>query len=328
MAPRDDLAVPQAAAIPRVDLSGWRGDAVADRRAIADVLGAAAEGSGFMTVVGHGIPAASIAAVLAAGARFFALPEGVKLAMRDANRSDRGYQPMFDNVADDGKPSALEGFTMSHPVAPTDPALAELSFYQTTPWPDDVPGFRAAFERLYDELFAVGIELLDALALHLDVDPEPLHASLVDTYSHMRINPYPQQETVAHIADEGVFAHHDESLLTLLVQDGNSGLEVLSDDGWIAVEPDPNAIVVNVGKMLAYWTGGRYHAALHRVVNRSGRDRYSIPLFVHPSYRTHVDPGVLLGSPSADYPPIVAGETVAASFAKSRKSWQEADAPD
>jgi isopenicillin N synthase-like dioxygenase len=323
MAPGDGSS--DATAIPRVDLSAWETGDTDARRSIADALGDAAEGSGFMTVVGHGIPRERIAAVVAAGTRFFALPEDVKLSMRDASRSDRGFQPMFDNLREDGKPSALEGFTMSHPIAPSDPTLASLAFYQTTPWPD-VPGFRAAFEALYDDLFAVGTALLDALALHLDVDAAPLRAALVDTYSHMRINHYPPQESVAHIADEGVFAHFDESLLTLLIQDGNSGLEVLGSDGWIAVEPDPDAIVVNVGKMLAYWTAGRYHAALHRVINNSGRERYSIPLFVHPSFRTPVDPRALFGRPTIEgFPPIVAGEAVIAAFTKSRRSWQDGE---
>ncbi len=122
-----------------------------------------------------------------------------------------------------------------------------------------------------------------------------------------------------------MFAHRDESLVTLLLQDENSGLQVMGrDDVWIPVAPNPEAVVVNVGKMLRHWSGGRFNAALHRVINRSGRDRYSIPLFVHPGYHTVVDPRDLVG-PDADpaYPPIVAGDTVNASFAVTRKSWNE-----
>ena len=145
----------------------------------------------------------------------------------------------------------------------------------------------------------------------------------------MRINHYPPQETVAHVADEGVFAHHDESLITLLLQDENSGLQVIGPDGaWLPVAPNPRAVVVNVGKMLRHWTGGRYNAALHQVINHSGRDRYSIPLFVHPSFRTVVDPRDLVGAGNAGdaYPPLVAGAAVQASFASTRASWQEAAA--
>ena len=310
--------------IPTIDLSPYRQGTPDQRARVVAAIGRAAEHYGFLLVVGHGIAPAVLQGGFDAGRAFFALPDAVKRAMQERG-SDRGYQPMFDNLRDDGKPSAQEGWTMGHPVAPTDPALVDLPFYAPTPWPD-LPGFRARFEALYGALFALGREVLGAMALHLDARSEFFEAALVDTYSHLRINHYPPHETVAHVADEGVFAHYDESLLTLLLQDENSGLDVLGrDDRWIPVTPDPQAVVVNVGKMLRHWTGGRYNAALHRVINHSGRDRYSIPLFVHPSFDTVVDPAQLTGRADPAWPPIVAGETVVASFTATRRSWHGAE---
>jgi isopenicillin N synthase-like dioxygenase len=130
---------------------------------------------------------------------------------------------------------------------------------------------------------------------------------------------------VAGIADFGVHPHVDEGLITLLVQDLNGGLSVLGPDGaWWPVVPDPAAIVVNVGQLLRRWTGGRYAAALHQVVNRSGRERYSMPLFVHPAFHTVIDPATLVGTRPAgeEYAPIVAGERVYANFQARSRSWQ------
>lgn len=310
--------------IPVIDFAGWR-RGPDERAALAEAVGRAAEVYGFMLIRGHGIDPAVLAATFDAGHRFFEQPDDVKAQVQDRRRSDRGWQPMFDNLREDGKPSAQEGYTMSHPVAPTDSALAALSFHALTPWPA-LPGFREALERLYADLFVLGRDLLDAMAMHLRAPAGFFEPGLADTYSHLRINHYPPQESVDHIAEEGVFAHFDESLLTLLLQDENSGLQVMGRDGlWIPVDPDPTAVVVNVGKMLRHWTGGRYNAALHQVINRSGRDRYSIPLFLHPGFHTRVDPADLLGEPDPAWPPVIAGEQVFASFAATRKSWREDD---
>ncbi len=310
--------------IPTIDIAPYRRGDAAARAAVVDAIGRAAEDYGFALIVGHGIAPATITGAFEAGRRFFELPDDYKRSIQE-HRSNRGYQPMFDNLRHDGKPSAQEGYTIGHPVAPDDPELLALPFHSATPWPP-LPGFREAFESLYWALFGLGRELLGAVAIHLGAGDDFFAAALVDTYSHMRINHYPPQESVAHVADEGVFAHRDESLMTLLLQDDNSGLQVMGRDGrWIPVAPDPEAVVVNVGKMLRHWTGGRFDAALHRVINASGRDRYSIPLFLHPGYHTVVDPRALVGAIGGldDFPPIVAGDTVNASFATTRKSWNE-----
>lgn len=88
-------------------------------------------------------------------------------------------------------------------------------------------------------------------------------------------------------------AHCDYGCWTLLHADDTKGaLQVfrLSKTGastaeghrgdWIAADPVPNALVVNIGSMWETWTNGLYRATLHRVEHKGKNFRVS---FVTPS---------------------------------------------
>lgn len=92
--------------------------------------------------------------------------------------------------------------------------------------------------------------------------------------------------------EEGQFsagAHSDYGCLTFLLTDGTPGLQIFLDDQWNDVPWVPGTIVVNLGDMLERWTGGQYHSTVHRVVNTSGRERFSAAFFVEPNFETVVD---------------------------------------
>ena len=86
-----------------------------------------------------------------------------------------------------------------------------------------------------------------------------------------------------HIFDAGGF--------TILWQDNCDGLEIQNKSGeWVSAPPIDGTFVINIGNVMQMWTNGRFSSTPHRVVNRSKRDRYSIPLFVNPSYDVEVSP--------------------------------------
>jgi isopenicillin N synthase-like dioxygenase len=66
------------------------------------------------------------------------------------------------------------------------------------------------------------------------------------------------------------------------------------------------------------WTNGRFVATPHRVINRDGDNRYSMPFFTNPDYDAIVAPVPGTEGYGDDHPPMVAGENTLAQY---RKSW-------
>jgi isopenicillin N synthase-like dioxygenase len=87
----------------------------------------------------------------------------------------------------------------------------------------------------------------------------------------------------------GVGEHTDYGLLTILKQDSVGGLQVKSGDDWISAPPIANTFICNIGDMLDRMTGGLYRSTPHRVLNESGKDRYSFPLFFDPGFDTRIE---------------------------------------
>jgi isopenicillin N synthase-like dioxygenase len=85
--------------------------------------------------------------------------------------------------------------------------------------------------------------------------------------------------------DIGIGAHSDFECFTILLSSSTSGLEILSPYGrWISAPPQPGMFIVNIGDFLMRWTNGLYKSTIHRVVNRSPEERYSVPFFMSTNY--------------------------------------------
>lgn len=110
--------------------------------------------------------------------------------------------------------------------------------------------------------------------------------------SSIRLLHYPPHPDTNDDTLVGAGAHTDFGAITLLLQDGNSGLQVLNQDSkeWLDVEPREDAYVVNIGDMLDVWTSGAYKSTVHRVINTSGGERYSIPFFLDGNADCTIEP--------------------------------------
>ena len=98
--------------------------------------------------------------------------------------------------------------------------------------------------------------------------------------------------------------------MTLLAPNPVPGLSILLPDGrWVDAPAVVDAFVVNGGDILHRWTNERFLSTPHRVINRTGGDRYAIPFFCDPSHDTVIE--CLQSCRSAahpEIPPITCGD--------------------
>ncbi len=252
-------------------------------KVFADALRASFARFGFAVVQDHGLDQAVVDDATEAAETFFALPETHKRRLHVAGQAGaRGYTPFRVETAKGAARADLKEFWhVGRDLPPGHPHAAAMP---PNVWPDEPGRFRTAVSAFYTALDGLGMELLAATALGLDLPRDWFadKAGLGD--SILRLAHYPPVTEGA--TGERAAAHEDINVITLLLGAEEPGLEILTRDGrWLAVNPPPGRIVVNVGDMLQRLTNHVLPSTTHRVANpppaRRGVARLSTPFFVH-----------------------------------------------
>ena len=186
---------------------------------------------------------------------------------------------------DPTKPADLkEAFNIGLDLDPADPrVIAGEPFRGVNLWPD-LSGWREAMLAYFDAAWAVGRRIHRYIALDLGLDEDFFEDKLDQPMATLRLLHYPPQPQAPEAGQIGAGEHSDYGDLTLLLTDGTGGLEVRTRDGdWIAAPHVPGAFVCNIGDCLMRWTNDVYVSTPHRVVNRGGRERYSVAFFLDPN---------------------------------------------
>ena len=288
--------------LPVLDLERWTGGS--DRDGFLADLRRATHEVGFFYLVGHGVPQDLIDEVLQVSREFFALPEADKLAIENVRSPHfRGYT-RIGGERTQGRTDWREQIDIGpeRPAVPQGPGVPDWERLEgPNQWPAALPRLREVVQRWDAALSALGLRLLRAWAVALGQPEDVFDAAFADRPSTLiKIVRYPARPEPE--AEQGVGAHKDAGVLTLLlVEPGKGGLQVAHDGGWIDAPPVEGAFVVNIGELLEVATGGYLKATLHRVQSPPpGSDRISVPYFYNPALSAAV--------PRLELPPELAAQ--------------------
>jgi isopenicillin N synthase-like dioxygenase len=291
--------------IPILDLAPLRGD---DWHHLAQEFRDAYATTGFAYVINHGVDEALVDQVFAASRAFHALPLAEKMTV-SLNDLHRGYiaintsTDVNSKLADVKKPNQSASFMMMH-----EDEIAREDVYLSGPnqWPA-LPGFRQALETYNYAMNGLGEKLMQLALLACEVQDTSTLAGFQPATTWLRLLHYPPMPAQSHDDLYGSAPHTDFGCLTILAQDGVGGLQVQTPAGqWIDAPKINGSFVVNVGDMLHRMSNGLLRSTPHRVINRSGQERYSCPFFYDP----HVDFDVRPLTPAQTplFPPSNFGE--------------------
>ena len=193
-------------------------------------------------------------------------------------------------------------------------------------WPDEqafpsLGGWRETMLAYFRAVHTLGMRLLRPLALSLGLPADFFLLKFSDPMEALRLLHYSAQKSDTSSGVLGCGAHSDYGMLTLLLTDDVPGLEILCGEEWILVPPRPNCFIVNLGDMLARWTNDVYRSTVHRVVNRCGSERYSIPFFFEPNFDCVVS--CLDGFGPAKYEATTSGEYLLSKYSQTHSMFDK-----
>ncbi|KAG2449269.1 hypothetical protein HYH02_005426 [Chlamydomonas schloesseri] len=332
--------------VPIIDMS-------APEDVAAAAVRAAAAGSGFFYVTGHGVSQDLVDEAFTQQRALFGLPLEAKMALlQDDN--NRGYTPFREETLDPARQKhgdTKEGFYFGREVAADSPE-ASKPLHGPNQWPDPVllPEYRRVTWRYYTELNGLGMRLLRLLALSLGLPADHFTPMFSQPLVTLRPLHYAAEVSDPGAGVFGAGAHTDYGMLTILATDDVPGLQIWLPDGsgcggadqgqgqggaqggaqggrWHDVAPVSGAFIINLGDMLERWTNGLYRSTLHRVINTTGRERYSIAFFFEPNFDTVVEvlPACTGPGNPPRYPPTTSGEHLLAKYAQTHAGYNAAD---
>ncbi|KAK5118533.1 hypothetical protein LTR85_007998 [Meristemomyces frigidus] len=284
----DSLVEPS---IPIIDIGDTFESSLPDKQKAAEEIRRACITSGFFIITSHGISTKARGDILDQAKSLFTKTPREQKQLIHIKHSLYGYgwEPS-DATTIAGDVETKEAFNWSYEddldVSGGDSGYVQLdgsSVSNVNQWPDEplLPGFYGGIKDYYGQALGLARHLCKLFALSLRLPEDYFDSMTTHPSGNSRLMYYPPAEPVAESKDGvGLGAHSDYQCFTILLCSSTPGLEILSPSGrWIAAPVVQDGLVINIGDMMMRWTNGLFKSTVHRVVNRTGEERYSVPLF-------------------------------------------------
>ncbi|KAK6063370.1 2OG-Fe(II) oxygenase [Seiridium cupressi] len=268
---------------PVIDFSNFLSNHRNRMQHCADEIRNACSTQGFFQIVNHNIPLSLQKEMFNVAKEFFDLPYDEKMKLDKAKNSyNRGYEVMKGQMIEaNTRPDLKEGYYVSRDLPLDHPqVVAEKFAHGPNVWPEQLgKHFKEVCMDYFDRIKSLTEDVMRAVALSLGYEPDFFDEFCTDPMCFYKMLHYPPQPDDAHALQRGIGAHRDFGIITLLLQGDVPGLEVWDDEAkdWYPAPPVEGAYVVNMGNLFEQWTNDFYVSNVHRVINKSGVERFSIP---------------------------------------------------
>ncbi|KAF3389194.1 1-aminocyclopropane-1-carboxylate oxidase [Penicillium rolfsii] len=272
---------------PVIDFAPFYGQDESARSKLKDEIRDACLNYGFFQLRNHGIPEDLQREILRQSEDFFSLPIEIKEKYDKAvGGFGRGYERLrSQNFEKLEKGDLKEGYFLAQDLPLDDPYVRARKWAQgPNKYPSEVTDpslWKKTVDNYHSEASKVAKNVLRVIFDTLGEGHDFLDEFCEHPVAVLRLLHYPPQDPNASDLERGIGAHTDFGAVTILLQDSTGGLQVRDrkTGEWTDVEPIPDAVVVNTGNLIMCWTNGQYVSNLHRVVNKTGVGRYSVPFF-------------------------------------------------
>ncbi|KAJ1693596.1 hypothetical protein LUZ63_010294 [Rhynchospora breviuscula] len=219
--------------IPIIDLSS------PNKSLIISQIANACEKYGLFQVVNHGITEEMLRKVMGIGKEFFRLPPEEKAKLYSDDPAKKMRLSTSFNVRKETVHNWRDYLRLH--CYPLEEFVPD--------WPSKPELFKEIMSTYCTQVRQLGFRLFGYISEGLGLETDYIENVLGEQEQHLAVNYYPQcpEPELTY----GLPAHTDPNALTILLQDQQvSGLQVLKEGKWIAVDPVPWALTINMGDQL------------------------------------------------------------------------------